>query len=174
MDKISKVVDDYYNFIIKYEKILNKYKVFNKDGNLAKIYGSKFEDLYNLYYIDYLPWRKIKGDVKDYLFRIFSNGEQAMLSYIKAEDGVDDLLYELAEADLINYYSKKGLDVLDDLVLEKIKEEASEIDFKKEIDEKKFSESVVKLRSLSKGISNISDRLIKIYQNKNLNKEIVL
>ena len=153
MDKISKVIDEYYDFIVEYEKYINRSKDFN-----SELIDKKKKE------------RKIDGNIKEHLSSIFSSRDSDIISYLAVEDFVEDELYDLGYMDLTKYYKNQGLDVKDDNVINKIQEETSELINKEVLDSNIFSEDTLKIHPLARKIEDICSKLWNIY--KNIDQEI--
>lgn len=171
MDKTNKIVDDYYDFIVEYEKYINRNKNF--DDELMDKKKKEWMNFIKKFYVkEYLPWRKIEGNIKEHLFNVFSSRDNEIISYLTVEDLVGDELYDLGYMDLTKYYKSEGLDVRDDNVIDKIQEETSELINKEVLDPKIFSEDTLKIHPLARKIKDVCSKLWDIYKNKDQEMEM--
>lgn len=162
MSKLEEIVDDYYEAIQEYENYLkdreNKIEINNLSSiekNLMQIFREEYEE-------GCMPWRKIKGDIKNKLYYIFSTKNiDKIKSYLRAEDELGDALTTSAEQDLIKFYSKNGYDINDDMISDEISEEASQISFKDNIDTNIYSKETIRLLLIDKKFTKACDELYK-------------
>lgn len=166
MKTLDDIVNRYYEVILEYERYLEKYQNKNEKNS----YDSQNEDLFkifnntikSIYEKDYMPWRNIKGDIKEELKKDFMNRNK-LIPYLKAEDAIYDNLFSLIEKDLFSYYSKKGFNINEDDMKIKINEEACDYCLGVSLDLNKFSEESLCLKKILNKLKDVCGDIYKIY-----------
>ena len=171
MNRISEIVDEYYDFIVGYEKYIDSNKNDFDNEPMDKKHRELANFIKNFYVEEYLPWRKIKGNIKEHLLDIFSSKNQEIHLYLRVADFVEDALYDLGYMDLIKYYQNQGIDVKDDNIIDKIQDEALDLIDKEVLDSQIFSENTLKLHPLARKIENACSKLWDIHKNSDKEME---
>ncbi len=130
MRKLDEIVENCYNAISQYESYLKKHeleeeKQTSKITKLSKMKLDIRNAIREYYERDHMPWRQIKGDLKEGIKEDLLKSDKILL-YLRAEDAIGDTLSSIVEEELKEYYKKNGFDLTDDKVLIKIEEEVGD------------------------------------------------
>ena len=171
------IVNDYYKFIINFENYLKKYKILEKSGPLAKKYKKDFIHINDYLNSNFFNWRKIKGDIKNYLINSIVPNNPNIYLLLKEEDGVSTIFHDLAIDDLIKHYENQGVDLSKDEIKDKINDKVFKLTFQKSINSKIYSNKTKELHSILISLKKVCKKLLDIYNYQDLedaDKSIIL
>ena len=168
-NEINDISKDYYNFIMEYTELINKFYSTsdskNEIGNLIREY--RFREFY--------PWKYLKlnnifWDELNYKdqFNLLTNDLNDRLSkYLNVFNFIREDLSLSAEYDLKNYYKINNIDKTDDEILK----ESCFLDEKEINCTNKYSQDTIALFKLLNKYNGLEKKLEEFYSEKN-NEEI--
>ena len=167
MRKLDEIVENCYNAISQYESYLKKHELeeenqISKTTKLSKMELDIRNAIREYYERDYMPWRQIKGDLKEGIKEDLLKSDKILL-YLRAEDAIGDTLSSIVEEELKEYYKKNGFDLTDDKVLIKIEEEVGDCYATSSLDSQKYSKDTLELKEISEKFHNVCKEIYKIY-----------
>lgn len=167
---INEIVNEYYNSVVDLEKFLKYRNSLSEDDRKREqspFVQSILECFEEYYEKQCMPWRLIKGDVKDEMYKIFTASDfNKILPYLNAGDMLTDTLISYLEDDLTDYYQKKGYDVTDDKIKDEIIDKAFDLHFQDEIDSTIFSTDTITLHKIAKRMNIVCNELYEYFQSK--------
>lgn len=173
MNRSLEIANQYYEAILKYENYIDKYgKPYSNEIYLVNKKNISIEmiDTLNDYNESiYMPWKKIKGNVRDNLAKIFFLRDEETMPYLRACDGIGDLLTDLGELELSQYYQSQGFDIKEDKLMIKIVDEAVELHFCEVLDPNIYSEKIVELHAVARNFDKVCNELLEFYQRSYVN-----
>ena len=152
------IVNDYYNFIINYEEYAKKYK-------------KNFDSINDYLNSNFFYWRKIKGDIKNYLIDTIVPHNTNIYLLLKEEDGVSTIFHDLAIDDLIKHYENQGIDLRKDEIKDKINDKVFKLSFQNTINSNVYSNQTKDLHSILVNLKSICIKLKDVYNYHDLEED---
>lgn len=163
MEKINikELANRFYNFILKYDSCINKYKKQENQAekdllNITKTFNDILENEYIKPYSFLTKGREIEE-----LEYILSSDKETVCKYMRIYDYLEDECFELGKQELEKYYLKHNITRSEDEIFEILEKYSTHNNF----DETIFSEEVIEKNKLLKEYDCINKQLCVAYKN---------
>lgn len=182
MNNAKTLAQKYYNVVLKYEEFLKNYEkpeinLESYPENMKKVLKEIIEVINHCYEKDCMPWRLIEGDKLDGITKIFETKNNGIISYLRAEDEISDMLYEMAKNDVYGFCFGKSVNIkklevlcevleidIVDNIRTMIDDEISQLHLKEELDDKIFSSDTIKVHGISREFNEVCNELFNYYR----------